>query len=241
MEVQDGFIVGIFNYCDRWCETCGLTSRCRVFADGARHEAERDSSFTELIDAPLPPQDLREPPPWLAEMIEEMNKASEQAVSMSSTSTTDQLTSELPEPYAHISRRARDYAFRVHEWYGRQVDGVDPDVTDPRSVILWFATLNAAKVYRALTGLVEFDGSRESPPDHEGSAKIALIGIDRSRAAWQDLVSIAAITPEEARPFLADLEDVGAALEELVPRARLFIRPGFDEPDEVRMLDASGC
>ena len=25
MEVQDGFIVGIFNYCDRWCERCPLT------------------------------------------------------------------------------------------------------------------------------------------------------------------------------------------------------------------------
>ena len=22
MEIRDGFIVGIFNYCDRWCETC---------------------------------------------------------------------------------------------------------------------------------------------------------------------------------------------------------------------------
>src|SRR6185436_11159869 len=25
------FIDGIFNYCDRWCERCYFTSRCRVF------------------------------------------------------------------------------------------------------------------------------------------------------------------------------------------------------------------
>src|SRR6185503_16937586 len=25
VEVRDGFIVGIFNYCDRWCETCAFT------------------------------------------------------------------------------------------------------------------------------------------------------------------------------------------------------------------------
>src|ERR1039457_1531057 len=26
------FIDGIFNYCDRWCERCPLTARCRVYA-----------------------------------------------------------------------------------------------------------------------------------------------------------------------------------------------------------------
>lgn len=41
MEVQDGFIVGIFNYCDRWCERCALTGRCRLFADQAEIEFER--------------------------------------------------------------------------------------------------------------------------------------------------------------------------------------------------------
>src|SRR5688572_14788934 len=41
MEVQDGFIVGIFNYCDRWCERCTLTNRCRVFASLAEVEFEQ--------------------------------------------------------------------------------------------------------------------------------------------------------------------------------------------------------
>ena len=39
MEVQDGFILGIYNYCDRWCECCRFTARCRVFAAVAMHEA----------------------------------------------------------------------------------------------------------------------------------------------------------------------------------------------------------
>ena len=33
MEIKDGFIVGIFNHCDRWCERCALTSHCGLFAD----------------------------------------------------------------------------------------------------------------------------------------------------------------------------------------------------------------
>ena len=26
------FIPGVYNFCDRWCERCPLTARCRVFA-----------------------------------------------------------------------------------------------------------------------------------------------------------------------------------------------------------------
>ena len=40
MDIQDGFIVGIFNYCDRWCERCPFTSRCRLFATLAEIEFE---------------------------------------------------------------------------------------------------------------------------------------------------------------------------------------------------------
>ena len=47
MEVRDGFIVGIFNYCDRWCEVCPFTSRCRLFADVAESEASLDPELVE--------------------------------------------------------------------------------------------------------------------------------------------------------------------------------------------------
>jgi hypothetical protein len=42
MDVEGGFIPGVYNYCDRWCERCPFTGRCRVFADEAEHEFERD-------------------------------------------------------------------------------------------------------------------------------------------------------------------------------------------------------
>ena len=40
MEIRDGFILGIYNYCDGWCERCPFTNRCRVFADLAEIEFE---------------------------------------------------------------------------------------------------------------------------------------------------------------------------------------------------------
>ena len=240
MEVQDGFIVGIYNYCDRWCELCALTSRCHLFADQALHEAGEDASFKDLIAAPPHLQDVREPLPWLVEVIDEIDMATEQALTSVSTTTVGELNSALPAPYEQISRRAKDYAMHVHEWWQREFAELSPGPTDPRSVILWFATLTAAKIYRALTGLVDFDGDREFPPDHEGSAKVALIGIDRSLHAWRDLVSVAVVTMDAAAPFIADLTFLGSSLEGVIPRARQFVRPGFDEPDEVRQLEAGG-
>src|SRR5260370_7896252 len=41
------FISGIYNYCDRWCEKCPFTSRCRVYATEA---ADGDLDDPEVHD-----------------------------------------------------------------------------------------------------------------------------------------------------------------------------------------------
>jgi len=55
---------------------------------------------------------------------------------------------------------------------------------------------------RALCGLAEDDpAERDWPADHDGSAKVALIGIDRSQTAWLDLVDVGMASPEDvAKP-----------------------------------------
>lgn len=233
MEVQDGFILSIFNYCDRWCETCPFTSRCHVFADCAEHEAALDPMFKALVEAPQHPQDVRVTPSWLEDVIEEMNKAAESGEPLPEPAP-------LPQSYVRICERANAYGMRVHEWLTIRGDDDGRDPGHPLAVVGWFCHLIGAKVHRALTGLAEFDGDRQFPPDHEGSAKVALIGIDRSLVAWQDLISIARITSDDAAPLLAELTSLKSSLEELIPRARAFVRPGFDEPHEVRKLEASG-
>jgi hypothetical protein len=39
--------------------------------------------------------------------------------------------------------------------------------------------------------------------------------------------------------FTADLAWLRSELDTAIPRARAFVRPGFDEPDEVRKLEAA--
>ncbi|HYU79129.1 MAG TPA: hypothetical protein VEK56_09095 [Vicinamibacterales bacterium] len=234
MDVRNGFIVGIFNYCDRWCETCAFTSRCRLFADLAQQEASLDPIMRPVIDAPLLTQDLPPPPPkWMEDLIDEMNEAASKPL------TAEELAlfqpKILPE-HKDIDERAKAYCVQVIQWLRSWRRGDARNAADPISVISWFASLNASKIHRALTGLAEDDGNREFPPDHEGSAKVALVGIDRSRMAWQQLVSNGRVDASAAAPYLAELEWLRERLDRAFPSARAFVRPGFDEPEAVAGL-----
>jgi hypothetical protein len=225
MEVHDGFITRIHSYCDRWCETCAFTSWCEVFAEDARLQASRDPALLPVVEAPLLPQDLPpEQPSWVAEMIEE--------------AISDAMESPAPAPRSDLERRdhpllqrARDYFVNVHTWLDdRHGAKTFANPSDPLAVISWFSPLIPAKIGRALSGLAwaesdDFDDVR----DYDGSAKVALIGIERSHAAWLDV-------GDGAGPFIADLVWMGEALEEMFPRARAFVRPAFDEPDAVARL-----
>lgn len=125
----------------------------------------------------------------------------------------------------------------------------DIDVSDAIEVIRWYQFFVAAKVFRALmardrpvideelTSEDVFSGTEldddEAPieavwDDADGSAKIALIAIDRSSSAWRIMQSS---LPEKASivQMLLELERLRRATEQTFPKARDFIRPGFDE------------
>lgn len=42
MQASNRFIIGIYNYCDYWCERCSFTRRCRNFAMGTELEKQAD-------------------------------------------------------------------------------------------------------------------------------------------------------------------------------------------------------
>jgi hypothetical protein len=67
-------------------------------------------------------------------------------------------------------------------------------------------------------------------------AEVALLGIERSHAAWLHLVESGIASADEVEPFIADLIWLTDQLDRVFPQARAFIRPAFDEPDEVAKL-----
>jgi hypothetical protein len=237
MEIRDGFIVGIYNYCDAWCDRCRFTSHCRAFADRCRMDATFDPNLEPVVTAPEHPSEVPPPPaPWLQELLDEMNETARTALRDDADVYRRRELRAVPERDA-IDRRAESYFRRTRAWLMRQEFDMSRDGHDPRAVIAWFHMMIHVKSMRALHGLAEDDPSeRDWPPDHDGAAKVALIGIDRSETAWRDLVEVGVASTADVTPFVDDLLWLRAALERTFPKARSFVRTAFDEPDEVARL-----
>ena len=240
MDIQDGFIVSIFNYCDSWCAACAFTSRCRLFADSAEFEASLDPTLKPVVDAPPLPQDVPpEPPAWMQELLE----AAEPAVREASSNEDQALPPRRPIPLEHeaLCERAKAYVDSVFAWRRtRETFATATNPDDPRAVVSWFHSLIYVKVRRALRGLASDNpGQRDWPADHDGSAKVALLGVERSLEAWLQIIERGFATWTEAEPFIRQLLRLREEIEHIFPNARTFVRPGFDEPDEVAKLLAS--
>ena len=234
MELRNGFIVGIFNYCDRWCDACAFTSRCRLFADVAEMQASLDPGLKALVQAP-PLEPPPPPPRWLEELLDAMDQAMREPAD-----NGEPLERPLPPEHLVIQERAHRYRARLDSWLQIRDFSAKNSPADPQAVVLWFHTLISANIDRALHGLADDrPEDRDWPPDYDGSAKVALLGIERSHAAWLQLVKRGVVSDADAAPLIADLVWLGEALERVFPNARAFVRPALDEPDEVSRLLAS--
>jgi hypothetical protein len=84
--------------------------------------------------------------------------------------------------------------------------------------------------------------SREGPgaaqSDANGWGKAALLGLERMKEAWNVLVKTHHYSESDVAPFLSEIARMQRNLERAVPNARAFVRPGIDEMDAVKMLDA---
>ena len=228
-------IPGIYNYCDRWCERCPLTSRCLVYA-------------TEQEDDVLPEsQDIHNADFWqkLNSIMDETRQkitewASQTGIDLTQSEdgnqTRNQRRRQLVDNHP-LTKAAKKYANLASDWFreldqATQSESFDPDARD---VIQWYQYQIAVKTMRALSGQkdeLEADtGLAEQPKDSDGSAKVALIGIDRSIAAWR-LMQLS--LPEHADSvvsLLLRLERLRNRVEKHFPDARAFVRPGFDDAE----------
>jgi hypothetical protein len=169
--------------------------------------------------------------------IEEMNDASRNPPS---PEEWERMRPRVPPEHKPIDARAKEYATRTHGWLTANEGRPAVAQGNARDVIAWFHTMIAAKINRALTTWPGED-SEDASFDRDGSAKVALLGIDESHAAWLELAGHGVVGRHKADAFIADLVWLGEALERAWPNARAFIRPAFDEPDAVaRFLARKG-
>jgi hypothetical protein len=243
-ENQD-LISGIYNYCDRWCERCPFTSRCLVYAteqaDDERFSPESRDINNEAFWRRLGTifQETRE-------MVDEWAK--EAGIDLEAIPDDDalQLRRRKRQQVDHhpLAKAGKKYASATTEWFrefdqtlelgdGQVADENAEQMQDAREIIYWYQYQIAVKTMRALSGRNDEEGFADEDEafskDSDGSAKVALIGADRSIAAWR-LMQLA--VPEHSRsiiPLILQLERLRQRIEKTFPDARSFIRPGFDE------------
>jgi hypothetical protein len=87
------------------------------------------------------------------------------------------------------------------------------------------------KLMRSIRSILENSSEllEEYPKDSDGSAKVALIAIDRSMVAWAHMHNYFPSHQAQILSILAHLDRLNNRVETIYPEARNFIRPGFDE------------
>ncbi len=243
------YISGIYNYCDRWCERCPYTSRCLNFEIG---EEEFSDPETRDIHNEAFWEKISEIMQTTLEMLHEM------AVSkgidledMDIDENAEEILKETSENHV-VCRMAREYIDIVEEWingtkemlagseYELSTDNGDvsgiESLKEAIDVIKWYQPQIYVKLMRAVSGLMEEANSSDEDAyyakDSDGSAKVALIGIDRSIAAWGIIGRwVPNFRSHDVPAILTHLERLRRSVEKVFPDARGFLRPGFDQID----------
>jgi hypothetical protein len=134
---------------------------------------------------------------------------------------------------APLTKHAMEVALAEHQWLHDHTairNSPDAAVRDAIAVILRGSIFIGGKLARTL---YRADGveERDDDPiqnDRNGSAKIALIVIERSESAW---LTIAQATGNVGAADIASaLSALRDEVEAAYPCARRFKRPGFDQP-----------
>ncbi|MCO6479171.1 MAG: hypothetical protein J5I94_21230 [Phaeodactylibacter sp.] len=245
--MQQSTIPGIYNYCDRWCERCPFTGRCLLYAQEQELTEEQkdpgNPAFWEVISESF------------QKAIELLYKAAEeQGIDLDAVvdEAAEEPEPEMPPHHQALYQTAHDYTVRGIKWLENNRDafeeveaeinrqlrmGIDKrtegvELGEALSVVQWYAGMVSAKTFRALKGYEDMDEDFWAGPhqsDANGSAKMALICIERSLGAWKIILNHLPDRTDELLGLLVLLERSRRGLKQAFPDAEKFIRPGFDE------------
>jgi hypothetical protein len=255
VKKQSQYIDGIYNYCDRWCERCVFTSHCRNF-EGTRSLSPEEQDINNKAFWDKIAKNFEDAIKLLHKAAEkygiDLNNISKEETEEYSRKEKRDKTVAKNHPLAkdtmlYITKGRKlleneelmkDKAgelirnFEMGIQSEEQLSGGAATIKDCQEIISWYLHFIHLKFMRALMGKMEDDGWEEAngfQRDCDGSAKIAMIGIDRSIEAWTLLLQFIPAAEDDIIELLALLQKARRMAVAEFPKARKFIRPGFDE------------
>jgi hypothetical protein len=249
------FISGIFNYCDRWCAHCAFTSRCLLYATERElfpNARSHDISNEEFWVGMHHSFELA------MELVNDHARAQGiDLTGLDLSGERSRLDSSRQQAEEHpLVQAAKQYATMAAEWLTLNTQlfnekegeltkdlalnigntgSAAGDIHEAMEVIRWYQHLIRVKLMRALEGeepeleAEEDEETGEYPRDSDGSAKVALIAIDRSIRAWGKLQRHFGDQMDSVVDILVHLSRLRASAENHFACARSFVRPGFNQ------------
>lgn len=256
--MKQKFIPGIYNYCDRWCERCTFTTRCRNFESTSKLSSEEldinNKAFWDNISRNFEKAikllhkaakeygiDLNKP------MSKKEEEDYQQRRSFIKSTAKNHQLSKLCNKYQKIVMpffkdeisnelvdKTEELVSGLHMGITSEEDAVHTmaGLGDCQEVIRWYLFFIDAKLQRALHGKIEGEDWEEDSgfqKDSDGSAKIAIIAIERSMNSWVKLYELMPASEDIALQALSILSQLKKLALEEFPKAMNFKRPGFDD------------
>ncbi|MCX6543104.1 MAG: hypothetical protein NTV05_01675 [Acidobacteria bacterium] len=216
-------IRGVYKYCDDWCEYCRVTARC------ASHRVKREWEARRGAAAPMDRKDLIAFTREVAAADGDTTRGLDAVLAGDAKREYQPILAD-EEMVRTANQFAVGAAFLLTRTGWRPpASGVLGRPPCPQEVLAWYHVFLAARAGHALVAAARADrGILGELEDAQGSAKIALISIDRSRAALEKLAGVS--HGKICRHLIQMLNTLAAGLEARIPGAREFVRIGLDAP-----------
>jgi len=223
-------IAGIHNYCDRWCERCTKTKHCTVYKTEKLRGLDVDDATNEEFWE------------YLSITFEATAKMLKQGLEKWGIDINDIDLDQVELKHhkeTNVEKIAKEYSVSVMKWLESNEENIkqliEQDVVangdsilainDAYEVINWYSMFISVKTHRAMNVLFN-DGEFY---DNLGSAKIAIIAINRSTEAFGYLYNKMPEKEDEILNFLVTLSKIKKLLLNRWPKAMEFVRVGFDD------------
>lgn len=266
-EVEAGYIPGIYEFCDRWCDRCTLREKCMSYAIGRKLEQKGDFDFEEEMAREEDNSNI-----WIrfknlfeSTYVVLQQLADEKGIDFEDLCHSENINKEalmkdydmeviqqddeaelyiessditkIVLIYEELSERCLEVIYELIDEKDKQKTVGGNTVEDIRienelDIISWYVDILESKTRRALFGYFMYydaleEGGKKS--DFNGSAKVALLAIEYTLNAWENIRSSFKDLDRDISHIQVVLKQLVQDIEKQFPKAREFRRPGFDQ------------
>lgn len=241
---ENNFIPSIFNYCDRWCEHCDYTERCRLFS--MENKRKDDGDYPDVNNMDEVTKEVQKSFVETFRMIQEYAaKFNIDFSSIEEVHDREQSGTSLSFLAAKYFQDASGYLRKLREEVKSRslenaalssiipgITGINemPSILECFEIIQWYHTMIPVKIERANSSSVDInDKDKEEAKfvkyDIDGSAQVAYKSILKSMTALGMVHGWTENLKEETLNLIIDAGRIKNLIEKDFPGALTFIWP----------------